>query len=183
MSWSQRSWHYWKKAYSRDITGNKKKIVIDNRYRWRAQKNSSPICPDLVSAAPNDDAQNKNAPLEVCSVVILGSGKRQWPRYFASVTGLEHSDDDIKLIACHCFGSITTDDLIFSFVTVYRYNADEVDKASVVWISSSTTDGIQLSCRIYQWRWKNQRTLWKNLPSHVQNIHKCNMLIFYRSYI
>jgi hypothetical protein len=59
------------------LTGSrKKKIVTDNRYTCRAQKNSSPICPDLISAAPNDDARNKNALLEVRSVVILGSGKR-----------------------------------------------------------------------------------------------------------
>jgi hypothetical protein len=69
------------KPYSRDVTGNeKRKIVINNRYRWRTQKNSSPICPELVSATPNDDVQNKNASLEVRLVVVLGSRKRPWQR-------------------------------------------------------------------------------------------------------
>jgi hypothetical protein len=99
------------------LVTKKRKIVTDNRYSWRAQKNSSPICSDLVSAAPNNDTRNKNASLEVRSVVVLGSGKRQWPRYFASVMNLEHSDDDGKIIVCRCFRSITTDDLVFSFVT------------------------------------------------------------------
>jgi hypothetical protein len=68
--------YYSEKAYSRDVTGReKRKIVTDNRYTWWPQKNSSPICPDLVSAASNDDARNKNASLEVRSVVVLGSWK------------------------------------------------------------------------------------------------------------
>jgi hypothetical protein len=48
---------YWEKTYTRDVTSSKKEIVTDKRYTWWAQKNSSPIYPDLVSAAPNNDAQ------------------------------------------------------------------------------------------------------------------------------
>jgi hypothetical protein len=33
---------------------------------------------DLVSTAPNDDEQNKNALLEMLSVVILGLQKKRW---------------------------------------------------------------------------------------------------------
>jgi hypothetical protein len=40
------------------------------------QKNTSRVGRDLVSAAPNIDAQNKKASLEIRLVVVLGSGKR-----------------------------------------------------------------------------------------------------------
>jgi hypothetical protein len=39
-------------------------------------KKLSPVGRDLLSVATNDDARNKNALLEVRSVVVLGSGKR-----------------------------------------------------------------------------------------------------------
>jgi hypothetical protein len=40
------------------------------------KKNSSPICPELVSAEPNDDMRNKNASLKVRLIVVLGSKKK-----------------------------------------------------------------------------------------------------------
>jgi hypothetical protein len=98
-------------------------------------------------------------------MVVLGSRKRHWPWYFASVTGLEYSNNDRKLIVCCWFESITTDELVFLFVTAYRYITDEVIKSSIIWISLSTTDRIELTWRIYHRQQKNQRTSLSFFPT------------------
>jgi hypothetical protein len=48
---------------------------------------------DLVSAAPNDDAQKKCAVGSSRSGVLLGSGKRSWQCPICTVTGLGCTTD------------------------------------------------------------------------------------------
>jgi hypothetical protein len=92
--------HYWEKAYSRGHQN--RKIVTDNRYTWRVQKNTSPICPDLVSVAPNDDARNKNASLVVGKRSDLWAKKIRWQNCLWGRHCFCHTSDYSEIVVRHC---------------------------------------------------------------------------------
>jgi hypothetical protein len=103
----------------------KKKVVTDNRYIWRAQKNMSRVGRDLVSTTPNDGTRNKNASLEVRLRVLLGSEKRPWQRSICTHHGFKVYNWHKKLTVCCWFFHKISDPTHLSIVGACRHTCDE----------------------------------------------------------